>query len=160
MPQSLDIGLAVVSLNSREIDSLIEHAELHSFGFEYESLEGSGRACSIDPLRWRRSSTANWADCGGEIRRHESIIFFDRHWYRFHNFKLKLQFFFAKDGAEIELPELARKAKTWPALIEVHEQLQTESSPQIRQGYVNTDRPQLHRCRKEKAGAHRPQLKE
>lgn len=60
------------------------------------------------------------------------------------DFKLELQFLAAKNGAEIELPELTRESKPRPVLIEIHNELQTECTPQVCQRNVRPDRFQLH----------------
>jgi len=47
----------------------------------------------------------------------------------FHNLKFKLQFFGAKDVAQIKLPELTGEAKGRPTLIEINDEFQTDGSP-------------------------------
>jgi len=51
----------------------------------------------------------------------------------FDDHEFELQLFAAADQAQVELPELARKSKARPTLIEVDEQLQTNRPPNIRE---------------------------
>jgi hypothetical protein len=53
--------------------------------------------------------------------------------------EFKLQLFSAHDGAQIELPEFSREAKGGPALIQIHQKLQTNCSPKISQRNIGAD---------------------
>ena len=55
-----------------------------------------------------------------------------------------MEFLAANNGAEIELPELSREAKTRPLLIEIHDKLQPNCPPKIRQRDVRPNRLELH----------------
>jgi hypothetical protein len=44
---------------------------------------------------------------------------------RLHHFQLEVEFLAAKDCRQVELPKLPREAKRWPALIEVHDELES-----------------------------------
>lgn len=48
---------------------------------------------------------------------------------RLHHLKLKLKLFSPADIAEVELPEFACEAQGWPALVEVRNQFQSDSTP-------------------------------
>ena len=53
-----------------------------------------------------------------------------------HNLKLKMQFLAAEDVREIELPELSRKTKSGPALVEVGYPFETQHAPKICQADI------------------------
>ena len=60
------------------------------------------------------------------------------------DFELELQLFTTQHTAEIELPELPREAKGWPALIEIYDHLDAQGAPKICQRDVDTNRPELY----------------
>jgi hypothetical protein len=60
------------------------------------------------------------------------------------HFEFKLQLFPTHDCAQVELPEFSREAKSWPALIQIHQKLQTNCSPKISQRDIGADRSEFH----------------
>lgn len=60
-----------------------------------------------------------------------------------HHFKFEMEFLAAKDHRQVELPKLAREAKRWPSLIEIHNELKAQCAPQICKTDVSRDRLEL-----------------
>jgi len=63
---------------------------------------------------------------------------------RFHNFELELKFFAATDRTQVKLPELSGESEARPVLIDIHEQLQANHPPHIRQWNVSAHRFKPH----------------
>lgn len=61
-----------------------------------------------------------------------------------HDFKFKIEFLAAKDGAEIELPEFAREAKGRPVLVEIRDEFKTKQAPKICQAHICANRFELN----------------
>ena len=73
--------------------------------------------------------------------------------YLFIDDKLEAELFPANHIAEVKLPELAREPETWPMLIEIHDELETQYAPKIceRDVYANWSQPHVRVERKELA---------
>jgi hypothetical protein len=56
------------------------------------------------------------------------------------NLKLEMEFFAAKDVGQVKLPKLSCESKRGPVLVEIRNQFQTKSTPEIRQAYVSVNR--------------------
>lgn len=57
-----------------------------------------------------------------------------------YDFKLELELLATHDGAQIKLPKLAGEPQARPALIEIHDELETECAPKIRQRDIDANR--------------------
>ena len=61
-----------------------------------------------------------------------------------HDFELKSEFFSAKHTAQVELPEPSREPKGEPTLVQIHQELQADGAPKIRQRDVRAQRLQSY----------------
>ena len=62
-----------------------------------------------------------------------------------HDFKLKVEFLTSADRRQIELPKLSREPKRRPALIHVHDKLDPQRAPEIRETHVRRQRLEFRR---------------
>ena len=75
-----------------------------------------------------------------DISRRETLAF-----HRLHHFKFKMKFLPSKNIAQVKLPKLSGEPPTWPALIEISNELHTKRSPKISQANVRSNGPKLDR---------------
>lgn len=54
----------------------------------------------------------------------------------FFDLELEVELFAAEDRRQIEFPKLAREAQTWPALIEIDDELHSQCAPEICEAHV------------------------
>ena len=62
-----------------------------------------------------------------------------------HDFELKVEFLATHDHRKVELPKLSHETKRGPVLVEIHDKLDTEGTPKIREADVRVDWSQFGR---------------